>query len=148
MSILAYIICDGFKYIVLISENKKGHVSKVSLYYSLHGFYVVIIYLIFYPDETSNFDYPFIVLVSFGYGLMFFSKYVSHQSDKKKQVHKIKFKRKLTNLLEVSQVQSSSEIHIKPSYFYDSNNQTEPEKAMLLDDAMSLTVSNSHYVKR
>lgn len=110
MCILTYAMADAFKYIVLIYENKKDHVSKVSLYYSLHGFYVVLIFLIFEPDKTSSFDYPFIVLIFVGYCLMFFSKYTIHQVVKKNQTQ-VKFVRKLKHIIEVDLIQSSTEIN-------------------------------------
>jgi hypothetical protein len=50
-----------------------GHISKVTLYSGLHGFYVVIIWMIF--EETIYFDYIFVLLIIIAYCALFFSKY-------------------------------------------------------------------------
>jgi hypothetical protein len=148
MCILAYVMADAFKYVVLIYENKENHISKVSLYYSLHGFYVVLIFMIFEPDETSYFDYPFIVLIFIGYCLMFFSKYTMHQVVKETEPKNIKFMRKLKHIIEVDLIQSSTEINLDQTYFYESSHQAESEKSVFFEDAMALTISNAHYGNR
>ena len=73
MIYISLILAESFRYITLLYINKMGHISKVTLYSGLHGFYVVIIWMIF--EGTIYFDYIFVLLIIIAYCALFFSKY-------------------------------------------------------------------------
>lgn len=74
------ILSEAYRYIALIYINKKGQISKVTIFGALHGFYVVFMVMIF--KETSRFDKIFIGIITVAYFLLFISKYGQSRAGK------------------------------------------------------------------
>lgn len=68
----ALILSEFFRYVCIMYINKKGYLSKVGLYGSLHGFYVVILYIAVNPTPSA--DYIFIWSITVAYIWLFSSK--------------------------------------------------------------------------
>jgi len=60
-----FILTEAYRYIALIYINKMGYISKVTMYSTLHGFFVIIIIMVF--KEASNFDFVFASMVTVAY---------------------------------------------------------------------------------
>lgn len=59
------VMCEAYRYVTLMYINRQGQISKVTLYGGLHGFYVLIIWIVF--ETPLYFDYIFISLITVGY---------------------------------------------------------------------------------
>jgi hypothetical protein len=138
---LVAIIVDAYRYITLMYINKKGHISKVTLYGALHGFYVIIIWLIF--EETFFYDYVFISAITIGYAILFFSKYLGGRGAKNKPKN-IKFKRAI-KVNEHAELLSVSQVKMDGNFFYESSHNRNSIKAVLFNGMESGLLQNSYY---
>jgi hypothetical protein len=139
---LVAIIVDAYRYITLMYINKKGHISKVTLYGALHGFYVIIIWLIF--EETFFYDYVFISAITVGYTILFFSKYLVGRGVKKNKPKNIKFKRAI-KVNEHAELLSVSQVKMDGFYFYESSHTRSSIKAVLFNGMESGLLQKSYY---
>lgn len=90
----------------------------MTLYGGLHGFYVVIIWLIF--EETFYFDYAFIGMITFAYMALFFSKYTLSRVVKLgiiKEKYKVRFVRAIKDLEQADRLLSVSKVEINDNIF-------------------------------
>lgn len=113
------ILMEAFRYISLIYINKKGQISKVTIFGALHGFFVVLIIIIF-EETTSAFDDLFIGIITIAYFLLFISKYFQSRASKNSLDGKIlKFKRLVSFDEQAQQYVSHTEMRYK-TFFYQS----------------------------
>uniref|UniRef100_A0A7S3KKY7 Uncharacterized protein n=1 Tax=Euplotes crassus TaxID=5936 RepID=A0A7S3KKY7_EUPCR len=113
------ILMEAYRYIALIYINKKGQISKVTIFGALHGFFVVIIILVF--EQTSVFDRIFVGMITVAYFLLFISKYVQSRAGKKSTTgKKLIFKRIFRREEFATQLISASKIQIKDNYYHSS----------------------------
>lgn len=145
MIYIALIAAESYRYMTLIWINKKGHISKVTMYYSLHGFFVVIIWLIF--EKTYAFDYFFIAMITAAYIALYFSKYTMSRvlkSNQHKTKERVQFKRTIKELEEVNLFESASRISIDGNYFYSSTQKLDQTRALVLSGSGSDNLGNSN----
>ena len=87
------VISEAFRYAALMYINKKGHISKVTLYGSLHGFYIIAIYS--FTEAIDAFDIMFFTSILVAYWCLFWSKIHYGRIERNKASNKkntIKFK--------------------------------------------------------
>lgn len=110
------ILMEAYRYIALIYINKKGQISKVTIFGALHGFFVVVIVMVF--QNTSTFDNIFVGIITFAYFLLFISKYFQARGGKKSTAGKIlRFKRIFKRDEEAKKLVGSSEVKYKDNYY-------------------------------
>lgn len=115
---MMFILMEAFRYISLIYINKKEQISKVTLYGSLDGFFVILITLIF--EGISFFENFFIAVVTIAYFILFLSKYFQSRMKKKSNDGKIlKYMQLIDNDEEVQRNTSTSQLH-PHTFFYKS----------------------------
>eukprot|EP00344_Euplotes_crassus_P010845 CAMPEP_0197005252 /NCGR_PEP_ID=MMETSP1380-20130617/28664_1 /TAXON_ID=5936 /ORGANISM="Euplotes crassus, Strain CT5" /LENGTH=189 /DNA_ID=CAMNT_0042424329 /DNA_START=615 /DNA_END=1184 /DNA_ORIENTATION=- len=106
-----------------------GYISKVTIYSALHGFMVIILYMIFF--EVSAFDYVFAVVVTFAYLCVYCSKFFHTRASKHSNKGKtLKFKRILLHNDEVTLHQSISELTVSKYYFSENGDQESDENSV------------------
>lgn len=134
---------EAYGYITLMYINKKGHISKVTLYGALHGFYVIIIWLVF--EEAFWNDFLFIAAITFAYAILFFSKYSMSRVVKINSAKtRIKFKRAITGDEMAEKIMSTSNIQMEGKYFYESSYNRASMKTTLFDGSASGTLKSSY----
>jgi len=140
-----FIVTEAYRYAALTYINKMGYISQVTLYSTLHGFFVIIIIMIF--EEASSFDYVFATMVTLAYLWVYSSKFFHTRAGKKSTKGKIvKFKRVLHAFDEVTLIQSVSEISISKSYFsneLDDKNKKEARSTMSFEYLTGFGASSS-----
>jgi len=138
-------LCETFRYLGLIHINKEGQISKVSLYGGLHGFYVVIFWIVFL--ETKYFDYIFLGAIILAYMALFFSKYRLSQilkiQDESNQ--KIRFVKHVSELENAERLLSITKIEIDGKYFYEASYQCTTVRGGLFNEMNSDIIRNSYY---
>ena len=145
MIFISLILAEAFRYITLLYINKMGHISKVTLYGGLHGFYVVIIWIIF--EETFNFDYFFVSMIIIAYCTLFFSKYSLSRSSKSDNsaFNKVKFVRAIKDLEHADKFTSLTKLEIDRKYFYRSTQRFSTTQGLIYDRINSEVVRDSYY---
>lgn len=113
------ILTEMYRYIALIYINKKGQISKVTIFGALHGFFVVLIVLLF--DVTTTFDQIFIATITFAYVILFISKYFETRKSKTSNVGKrVRFKRLFHGNETATQLLESGQVDFTINYFENS----------------------------
>ena len=119
------------------------------MYGGLHGFYVVIIWIIFEP--TVYFDIVFITLITIAYLSLFLSKYslsrVLKLETKTANSKKVKFIRAIKDLEQADMLLSVSKFEINGQYFYSSSYQRTSIKGLLFNNMNSEVIKNSYYAQ-
>lgn len=142
----ALIVCEGYRYVTLMYIVREGQISKVVLFGSLHGFYVVIIYIVF--EKTMYFDYIFIGLISIGYLSVYFSKYSQNKVEKseiKAKRSRVKFIRTINGLEQTQLLVSGSKIEMDGEYFYQSHYQKNVERQTVYQAMEDTTIVDTYY---
>lgn len=143
---ITYIICEGYRFVTLLYIVREGQISKVVLYGSLHGFYVVIIYIIF--EKTIFFDYIFIALITIGYLFVYFSKYTENKVYKKEikaKKSRVKFMRIINEQEQANLLVSGSKIEMDGEYFYQSHYQKNVERQTMYQGIDDTTIVDTYY---
>jgi hypothetical protein len=117
----------------------------VTLYGALHGFYVVIIWIVF--ENTFYFDYVFVSFITVAYFCLFFSKYSLSRVLKleSKNKKKIKFVRAIKYLEQTEMLQSQTKISINGKYFYKSGSENHSMRSVLFCKMNSNAIKESYY---
>lgn len=118
----------------------------VSIYGSLQGFYIIIIWIIF--EHTLWFDYPFVLCITIAYVLLFACKYKFYKINKKNnQKIKVKFKRIVKELQCAEKLLSVSQINMEGKHFYESNYNRDSLQRLIFHRASASDMDSSVLTK-
>lgn len=130
---MMFIFTEAYRYIALLYINKMGYISKVTIYSALHGFLVMVLYIIFF--DASTFDYVFSITVLFAYLCVYMSKFFHSRPGKQSTKGKrIRYQRIMLHHDEVTMHLSVSELSVSKKYFSRKGGDSEESSEDYLSD--------------